>query len=228
MLEAEETKLHGTYQNPQGLSYRTWTFVRFNEVQNNGNLRWLFAKDQCRHCPYPPCKIMCPSPNAIIKESTGATVFYRENCVPCNRECSKTCPYEIPQFKGEINKPYKCSFCNDRVIEGKEPACAKACPTGALKFGDKTEIVAIANERVKALKATNPSASIFPTTMHNTMWVLLEEREKYQLAQESEASSVLIAFKEIVKPFGLMVLMGGLAYAAFNPLESEDKLKDNL
>jgi len=77
--------------------------------------------------------------------------FNQENCIGCEF-CVSGCPFEIPRFNPMTKKVYKCTLCSDRVGEGLEPACIKACPTGCLKFGSKDDMKYIAEERAKQLR----------------------------------------------------------------------------
>jgi formate dehydrogenase-N beta subunit len=61
-------------------------------------------------------------------------------------------PFNVPRLNKEDNRVYKCTLCVDRVSVGQEPACVKTCPTGAIHFGSKKEMLEVANERVEKLK----------------------------------------------------------------------------
>ncbi|WP_164255807.1 4Fe-4S dicluster domain-containing protein, partial [Stenotrophomonas maltophilia] len=84
----------------------------------------------------PGCLKACPSPGAIVQYSNGIVDFVEENCIGC-AYCVKGCPFNIPRISKTDRKAYKCTLCSDRVAVGQAPACAKACPTGAIMFGTK-------------------------------------------------------------------------------------------
>ena len=143
----------GGYQNPHDLTDKSWTLMRFAEYENpKGDLEWLIRKDGCMHCQDPGCLKACPSPGAIVQYSNGIVDFVEENCIGCGY-CVTGCPFDIPRISKRDHKAYKCTLCSDRVAVGLEPACIKACPTGALVFGTKEEMKEHAAERVEDLKS---------------------------------------------------------------------------
>jgi formate dehydrogenase iron-sulfur subunit len=143
----------GSYQNPADLTDRTWTLMRFAEYENpKGDLEWLIRKDGCMHCADPGCLKACPAPGAIVQYANGIVDFQEENCIGCGY-CITACPFDIPRVSRRDHKAYKCTLCSDRVAVGLEPACIKACPTGALVFGTKEDMQQHAAERVADLKS---------------------------------------------------------------------------
>lgn len=124
--------------------------MRFSETEENGKLEWLIRKDGCMHCADPGCLKACPSPGAIIQYQNGIVDFHQENCIGCGY-CIAGCPFNIPRLNKEDNRAYKCTLCSDRVAVGQEPACVKTCPTGAIQFGSKEDMKAVAQERVEDL-----------------------------------------------------------------------------
>ncbi len=117
-----------------------------------GDLEWLIRKDGCMHCEDPGCLKACPSPGAIVQYANGIVDFQEENCIGCGY-CVSGCPFDIPRISKRDHKAYKCTLCSDRVAVGLEPACIKACPTGALVFGTKEDMQHHAAERVEDLKS---------------------------------------------------------------------------
>jgi len=187
--EAETTKFVGTYQNPPDLTFKTFNLIRFNEfVKPDGEMMWLFTKDQCRHCDEPGCIEGCPhsevdnSNGPLYKDpKTGAIVFDNTKCGDCNRECFDGCPFEIPRFDGNKKQIWKCHMCSNRLAVGEEPACVKTCNTGAASFGDADKMVAKAKARLAELKKTYPNANIYPGFDYGVVWILLEKSSKHQL-----------------------------------------------
>ena len=152
-LRGEVGYFQGTLQNPPDLDPNTWTLMRFTEWDNDqGNLEWLIRKDGCMHCEDPGCLKACPAPGAIVQYANGIVDFISENCIGCGY-CIKGCPFNIPRVSKVDHKSYKCTLCSDRVTVGREPACVKACPTGAIMFGSKSDMTHWAGERVIDLKA---------------------------------------------------------------------------
>src|SRR2546429_1981873 len=143
----------GVYDNPGDLTAESWTLMRFTEVENSkGDLEWLIRKDGCMHCQDPGCLKACPSPGAIVQYANGIVDFHEENCIGCGY-CITGCPFNIPRISKRDHKAYKCTLCSDRVAVGLEPACIKACPTGALVFGTKEDMKEHAAERIEDLKS---------------------------------------------------------------------------
>jgi formate dehydrogenase iron-sulfur subunit len=144
---------HGIYDNPIDLTDKSWTVMRFSEVEvEAGKLEWLIRKDGCMHCADPGCLKACPAPGAIVQYSNGIVDFHEENCIGCGY-CITGCPFNIPRLSKKDSKAYKCTLCSDRVAVGQEPACVYACPTGAIVFGSKDDMIHHAEERVVDLKS---------------------------------------------------------------------------
>src|SRR6476661_648858 len=151
-LRRVATQQTGTYQTLPTLHAEYWNLIRFNERDFDGGLAWLMRKDQCMHCEEPGCLTACPAPGAIVQYSNGIVDVNPDQCIGC-RLCETGCPFDVPRFSEKTGKMSKCTLCVDRTSVGLEPACVKACPTGCLHFGTKTNMQAMGNERVKQLKA---------------------------------------------------------------------------
>lgn len=151
-LEAEETEFFGGpgYQNPKHLSDKTYTLIKFHEViDEDGKLKdWVFWKNQCQHCLEPACASACLV-GALTSTENGSVLWDENKCIGC-RYCMIACPFDIPKFEWHkvIADIHKCTFCDDRINEGLEPACAKTCPTDAILFGDREELIKIAEKRL--------------------------------------------------------------------------------
>ncbi|MDD4073249.1 MAG: 4Fe-4S dicluster domain-containing protein [Desulfobacterales bacterium] len=159
-LPAEITKNRGTYENPPDLSFNTYKVVRYREEVVDGKLEWLFFPEQCRHCVEPPCVDTAEDPTAIFKdEKTGAVIFTANTKNLDADAIIESCPYNIPR-KAEDGTLAKCDMGNDRVENGLLPACVQSCPTGAMNFGDRDQMVAMAKKRLAELKAKYPKAQL--------------------------------------------------------------------
>ena len=147
-LPAEETKNFGSYQNPPDLSAKTWTLVKFDEVAVDGEFMWLFSKRQCMHCEHPACVSAC-TVGALTKTAEGPVITDKDKCIGC-RYCQYACPFGVPSFQWDetLGLIGKCTMCVDRQAEGLDPACVKACPTGALVFGERDELLVEARNRI--------------------------------------------------------------------------------
>ncbi len=143
----------GVYDNPPDLTDQSWTVMRYAEVEAEADkLEWLIRKDGCMHCADPGCLKACPAPGAIVQYSNGIVDFHEENCIGCGY-CITGCPFNIPRLSKKDSKVYKCTLCSDRVAVGMEPACVKTCPTGAIVFGTKEDMIHHAEERIADLKS---------------------------------------------------------------------------
>jgi len=87
----------------------------------------------CNHCESPACLEACPARAYSKDATTGAVLIEAEKCIGC-RYCSWACPYDAPRFDEAAGVMTKCTFCNDRVHRGEQPACAALCPTDALRL----------------------------------------------------------------------------------------------
>jgi len=150
--KAERTSFFGGpgYQNPADLSAETWTLITYNEVPVGGRIDWVFGKKQCLHCMEPACAASCPVA-ALEKRPEGPVIYHKNRCIGC-RYCMLSCPFEIPRFEYESANPYitKCTMCFDRIQAGGVPACSKVCPTGAVAFGDRDELIREARHRISS------------------------------------------------------------------------------
>jgi formate dehydrogenase iron-sulfur subunit len=212
----------GVYDNPHDLSPASWTLMRFSEWVNpeTNNLEWLIRKDGCMHCEDPGCLKACPAPGAIVQYSNGIVDFISENCIGCGY-CIKGCPFNIPRISQADHKAYKCSLCVDRVSVGQAPACAKACPTQAISFGSKVDMIDLAQERIVDLKSRGfANAGLYnPPGVGGThvMYVLhhADKPEIYSnLPKDPKISAVVEAWKGVTKYAG-MASIGAFAVLGF-------------
>ncbi len=188
--------------------------MKFFEVEPDGKLEWLIRKDGCMHCADPGCLKACPSPGAIVQYSNGIVDFHEENCIGCGY-CVTGCPFNVPRISKKDSKAYKCTLCSDRVSVGLEPACIKTCPTGALVFGSKEDMIDHAEERIADLKERGyKKAGLYdPPGVGGThvMYVLqhADRPELYGLPKDPKISPLVSLWKGAAKPLALIVL--GLA-----------------
>lgn len=222
----------GHIQNPFDLGADTWTLMRFTEYENpqSGDFEWLIRKDGCMHCSDPGCLKACPAPGAIVQYANGIVDFNEANCIGCGY-CLKGCPFNIPRYGPTDHKAYKCTLCSDRVAVGLEPACAKACPTGAIMFGSKLDMVQQASDRVEDLKSRGyENAGLYdPPGVGGThvMYVLhhADQPQLYQgLPKDPKISPLVQVWKGGAKIFGFVVMglaaVGGfLHYITVGPNE---------
>ncbi|MGO4173763.1 formate dehydrogenase subunit beta [Bosea sp. TAF32] len=211
----------GVYDNPHDLTPNTWTLMRFTEWENpeSGNLEWLIRKDGCMHCADPGCLKACPAPGAIVQYNNGIVDFVSENCIGCGY-CVKGCPFNIPRISQSDHKAYKCTLCSDRVSVGQAPACAKACPTGAIVFGTKQAMLDHAQTRLTDLKSRGfRNAGIYdPPGVGGThvMYVLhhADQPQLYaNLPANPRISQVVELWKGLTKYAGMAAVGFAAAFA---------------
>jgi Fe-S-cluster-containing dehydrogenase component len=109
----------------------------------------LYRKIQCNHCNEPACATACPI-HAYTKTPEGPVTYDVNLCFGC-RYCMVACPYYIPAYDyNSALEPRisKCTMCHHRVKEGRPTACSEACPTGALTFGKRADLIKLGRERI--------------------------------------------------------------------------------
>jgi formate dehydrogenase iron-sulfur subunit len=232
-LRDEVGTQHGIYDNPVDLTDQSWTVMRFAEYKSpEGKLEWLIRKDGCMHCEDPGCLKACPAPGAIVKYANGIVDFISANCIGCGY-CIAGCPFNIPRISQKDNKAYKCTLCSDRVSVGLEPACVKTCPTGAIQFGAKDDMVRRGDKRVGDLKERGyQQAALYnPAGVGGThvMYVLQhgDKPDLYSgLPTDPKISPWVSLWKGVTKPLlsiglGLAVLGAFFHYVTRGPKDEE-------
>ena len=185
-LPGTKTKQTGTYQNPPDMSYQTFKVVRFAEGKaDNGKPYWYFFSDMCRHCLNPGC-MEGNKKNEIIQDpATGAVIH-----TPATKKLDYNtvlagCPYDIPRQDPKTKELKKCTMCLDRMRDNKIPACVEACPTGALVFGEREEILKIVEERVAKLKQTHPKAKALNPDDVRVIFIVTDDPDRYHKFAEA-------------------------------------------
>src|SRR5256884_5207843 len=148
-----------SYDNTVGLGADTWRHVAFIEQhaggyppqapQSDGDVRWLMSSDVCKHCTHAACLDVCPT-GSLFRTEFGTVVVQEDICNGCGY-CVPACPYGVIDRRAEDGRVWKCTLCYDRLGAGQEPACAKACPTDSIQFGELDELRERAARRVDEL-----------------------------------------------------------------------------
>ncbi len=150
-LRAGASTFSATGTNPKHLDSNTFTRMIFRETATaDGRVKSTFVKRQCMHCVDPACAAACPV-SALVKTKDGPVVYEDDRCIGC-RYCMVACPFSIPKFQWEARVPYirKCTFCADRIALGKLPSCVATCPSQALVFGEREDMLREAHRRIDA------------------------------------------------------------------------------
>lgn len=167
-----------SYDNTQGLGADTWRHVAFIEQRkplgaqegaggatdlgmpsfakpgeqeegDRSEFRWLMSSDVCKHCTHAACLDVCPT-GALFRTEFGTVVVQEDICNGCGY-CVPACPYGVIDQRKDDGRVWKCTLCYDRLGAGQEPACAKACPTDSIQFGELGELRERAAKRVEQL-----------------------------------------------------------------------------
>ncbi|MEW6215791.1 MAG: 4Fe-4S dicluster domain-containing protein [Nitrospirota bacterium] len=204
-----KTFQHGSYQNPEDLSFSTFKLVRFSEVEVDKRPRWYFFADQCRHCLEPPCMYTAESKGikAVTRdEATGAVLYNPKVKVKAAdaKQIRESCPWNIPRWDEKSGGMAKCTMCIDRIKEGLLPACVKACPTGTMNFGDRDKMLDMAQNRLKELKTVYPKAQLLNTEICRTIFLVVDDPQKYHkfaLVEDAIGITRIVAIKKLIQPF---------------------------
>lgn len=176
-----------SYDNTEKMSAANWRHVRFIEDFNSRRTgsRWLFSSDSCKHCTDAACLNACPF-RAIIRTELGNVVVLQDQCLGA-RDCTIACPYGAINYSKKTGTSWKCTLCNDRIHNGLGTACAKACPTGSILFGEVAELRTLADARLAQLRASgNRRANIYGYTEAqglNVFYLLLDRPSVYGLPE---------------------------------------------
>jgi formate dehydrogenase iron-sulfur subunit len=173
--DGSEFRKGGSYDHTGELSASTWRHVRFVEmlepspvlkeegqraleegagghfpaIPAAGGGDWVFMSDVCKHCTNAGCLDACPT-GALIRTEHQTVVLQPDVCNGCGY-CVPSCPFGVVDRDHIDGRAGKCTLCYDRLEDGLEPACAKACPTDSIQFGPYDELVEVASRRVAEL-----------------------------------------------------------------------------
>jgi len=184
-----------SYDNTGELSGSTWRHVAFVEQMDERN-RWLMESDVCKHCTHAGCLDVCPT-GAIVRSEFGTVVIQDDVCNGCGY-CVVACPFGVISERVDEVSPQlgetrgrgtmgKCTLCYDRLKAGDEPACAKACPTASIQYGDVEELRERAKSRVETVRGHFPDARLYLADGNDgiggggSMFLLLDRPDVYGL-----------------------------------------------
>ncbi|MGZ3663289.1 MAG: 4Fe-4S dicluster domain-containing protein [Ktedonobacterales bacterium] len=151
-----------------------------------GDNRWLMMSDVCKHCSNAGCLEACPT-GAIVRNEFGDVYVQPDICNGCGY-CQIACPFGVVEVSRDDGRAWKCTLCYDRQKDGMMPACAKACPTQSIQFGDIDELRDRARDRVGMLHTqgitdaylygVDEDTSVGPL---NAFFLLVDEPQVYNL-----------------------------------------------
>lgn len=119
--------------------------------QEADGVRWLMASDVCKHCTHAACLEVCPT-GALFRTEFDTVVVQPDICNGCGY-CVPACPFGVLDRREGDGRVWKCTLCYDRLKDDKEPACAQACPTNSIQFGELDELRERADARLEQLAA---------------------------------------------------------------------------
>lgn len=169
---------------------------------------------RCFHCTNAPCVDACPV-DALYKED-GMTRLDRSICIGCG-DCVTACPYEVPEMVDGLAA--KCDGCAAVVKAGGTPWCVKTCPSNALLYGEREEILAEAKRRQAAVEERYPNAGVFGETQQGGLGLIMvlpdSARRMRITAKPSEPAAVAVQHQALPPAqLGLgswTIALGGLA-----------------
>src|SRR6266567_4175616 len=194
-----------SYDNTHALGASTWRHVLFLEQKQpmgsqlagiNEPFRWQFLSDVCKHCANAGCLEACPT-GSIVRTEVGSVFVQPDICNGCGY-CVVSCPFGVIDKRPEDGRAFKCTFCYDRQKAGLVPACAKACPTESIKFGEIESLRVKAQDRMEELHqrgmkdATFYDASNTSVGGTHAMFIVRGDPRSYNLPPKPEVPTIYL------------------------------------
>jgi formate dehydrogenase iron-sulfur subunit len=183
---------------------------------DRSEFRWLMSSDVCKHCTHAACLDVCPT-GALFRTEFGTVVVQEDICNGCGY-CVPACPYGVIDQREDDGRAWKCTMCYDRLGAGQEPACAKACPTDSIQFGELDVLRERADERVAQLHdAGVADARLYGRDPddgvggNGAFFLLLDEPEVYGLPPDPVVTTRDLPTMWRRAALAAMTLLAGLA-----------------
>jgi formate dehydrogenase iron-sulfur subunit len=196
-LPGNEPSFLDGFDNTGQLDSQNWRYVQMidnvpDETMGTGQGKaWLMMSDVCKHCQHASCMDVCPT-GAIIRTEFDTVFIQPDVCNGC-RNCISACPYSVIGMDEETHVARKCTLCYDRLQNGMEPACAKACPTQSIQFGPLDELQQRADKRLADLHSQGVAeANLYGRDEEvygglNAFFLLTDKPEAYRLPNAANA-----------------------------------------
>ena len=181
-------------------------------------LRWLMSSDVCKHCTTAACLDVCPT-GSLFKTEFATVVVQEDICNGCGY-CVPACPYGVLDRREGDGRVWKCTLCYDRLVDGEEPACAKACPTDSINFGTHADMLTMAHDRLdEVVEAGFGGAQLYGDGPSDgvdgagSVFLLLDQPEVYGLPPDPIASTRHLGEMWRAAASAALTLVAGVAVA---------------
>lgn len=210
---------NGLWQMPEDLNANTKNIIKLAKGEDTADTSYV--KRQCMHCSEPACVSGCPFGALLKREGDGVITWTEDRCIGC-RYCEVACPFNVPKFEWANFNPriVKCEFCAHRLADGLEPACTDVCPTHAVIFGRRADLLSEAHARIERQPGTyyedrvygekdgGGTQVLYLSAVPFTKIGLPELSEESVAAYGSRVHSIL--YKWLALPITLYVLLAAL------------------
>jgi len=214
-----------SYDNTGSVGASTWRHVKFVEQTPEpgfgGNApemnSWAFSSDVCKHCENAGCLEACPT-GSIVRTEFGGVYVQPDICNGCGY-CVVSCPFGVVERNEQDGRAFKCTFCYDRQKVGLVPACAKACPTESIQFGEIGALRRKAEERLAELRGRGMrDATVYDpvdTSVGGThaMFIVRGDPRTYNLPPKPEVPTIYLKKAWASSAIAAALLLGGTLVA---------------
>ena len=215
-----------SYDNTGAVGASTWRHVKFVEQApepgfggNAGEVTsWTFSSDVCKHCEQAGCLEACPT-GSIVRTELGSVFIQPDVCNGCGY-CVVSCPFGVVEKNEKDGRAFKCTFCYDRQKVGLKPACAQACPTESIQFGEIEILRSKAESRLRELHDRGMTdAQIYDpadTSVEGThaLFIVRGDPRSYNLPPRPEVPTIYLRKGWRASAIAAALLLGG-TIAAF-------------
>ena len=214
-----------SYDNTGAVGASTWRHVKFVEETPIAGLggnapdqpSWTFSSDVCKHCEEAGCLEACPT-GAIVRTEFGGIFVQPDICNGC-AYCIVSCPFGVVAKNEKDGRAFKCTFCYDRQKVGLKPACAQACPTESIQFGEINQLREKGHERLQTLKARGMDDATFYDPTHTSvggihaMFIVRGDPRSYNLPPNPEVPTLYAKKGWRASAIAAGLLLGGTLLA---------------